>query len=334
MIDTKKSPLLLDLQNDLQNKIQNSFLKRLEISSISVNEAPNDCAEISPMLKENKPLIVMPLLVYAWKNDTYKILDGTKRFFNFKHANTSHCQCQILPEPVVEENTVALRTLLNCHRQLSLFEQLSFIGWCISFIPQEEFFGSCQIVGIDRKKAGLLLSLHGFDAQTKSRVLSNEIHLENAESFHALPESDKTAFTGFFRSMQLSMQMQRDILEWSAEIAFTKSQSISDLLSDITLVEIKNSDNYTVPQKIQKIHELIFSQRFPAFYKTNTEWKHLMRKTLGQTHGVQMTPNPYFEKNKLEIKITLTKGEQAKPVFENLASIPSDTWTALICPIE
>jgi hypothetical protein len=93
------------------------------------------------------------------------------------------------------------------------------------------------------------------------------------------------------------------------------------------------------PQKIEAIRNLLFSEKFPGYNEVLKKWKKLATTTANTvlanepSSKVAFIPNPAFEKNNLELRISIAHAKAAKELFTRLSEIPQDTWSRLIYPV-
>jgi len=220
----------------------------------------------------------------------------------------------------------------NANRENSLREQYDIVRWAelhLTTVEQRIVHGD---LGWDTKKIRTLKDLLQCDTLTIDIVLEKKIHAENAKDFSNLSHDQRSAFLDFFCGLQLSQQYEREFMEWLPEIAYTQNRTVADILLSPVLQEYKNSTALNAPQKIQKIREYLFSCKFPRYAETLDAWKKCAHKTFPNPSKITLTPNPFFEKDKLELRISVATAKEAHDTFGNLAAIPGDIWTQLICP--
>lgn len=176
--------------------------------------------------------------------------------------------------------------------------------------------------------------MNGSDASHRISAAppDNTVHPENATAFNRLEAVDQAAFLSLANELRLSSQTEREFLEWLPEIAYSRKQSIASLLESDEIKAARNSPVLNAPQKIERIRAYIFSSRFPRYDAALKQWKQLSQKTFGKISGVAVTPNPYFEKNKIELRISISSARGACDVMGKLAAIPEGTWVSLIDP--
>jgi hypothetical protein len=171
-------------------------------------------------------------------------------------------------------------------------------------------------------------------------VAHNRINLRNAEDFSLLEEKDRTMFLEMFRDLAMSQQAQRELLEWFPEIAFSRNMSVSELLKSKEIYGIITDKTLNAPQKIERLRDLAYSWKYPLYSGALKNWKQLAAATSRAivdnepSSQVVFLPNPAFEKNRLDIRISIGHARAAQEIFEKLSQIPQTTWAHLIYPVE
>jgi hypothetical protein len=179
--------------------------------------------------------------------------------------------------------------------------------------------------------------MNGTDASQPTSAqgsLAARIHPQNAEAFDRLDSADQQAMLSLCGQVRLSLQTEREFLEWLPEIAYLAGQTVATVLDSPEIRKAMNSTDLNAPQKIEKIRACIFSLRFPRYDAALKRWKQVANRTFGSMPGVAISPSPYFEKNKVELRITLTGAEQAREIMEKLGAISQETWESLIDPLK
>ena len=151
-------------------------------------------------------------------------------------------------------------------------------------------------------------------------------------AFNRLDAGDQEAFLSLSKDLHLSLQTEREFLEWLPEIAYSRRQSVASVLLADEINSAGKSPLLNAPQKIQKIRACIFSMRFPRYDAALRRWKQVVNKTFGESSPVAAIPNLYFEKNRLELRIQISSAKEAHDVFVKLAALPENTWSSLIDP--
>jgi hypothetical protein len=207
-----------------------------------------------------------------------------------------------------------------------------FSQWTEENFPGTDPASVGRILGISFQKAKHLEEIMSAGDQVRAAVLDNRLHPENIPAFNRWNASDQTAYLVFFKDLRLSFQTERQFLEWLPETAFSNKQSIGSILASEEIKRIAGNATLSAPLKIEKIREHLFSLRNPRYDGVHKHWHTLERKTLANMRNVTVTPSLFFEKNRLELRITVTTAGEARQTMEKLAAVPENTWSALIDP--
>ena len=178
--------------------------------------------------------------------------------------------------------------------------------------------------------------MNGTDASQKisAAAPNNKFFPENETAFNRLDAADQEAFLALSNELHLSLQTEREFLEWLPEIAYSRKQTTAMVLESDEIRAARKSPVLNAPQKIERIRAYIFSLRFPRYDAVLKQWKQLSQRTFGNIPGVAVTPSPYFEKNRLELRISISKADEACEVMQKLAALPKSTWVSLIDPMK
>jgi hypothetical protein len=279
---------------------------------------------------------ILPIIVTkAEQSDGYCIIDGCKRFLALKKTGAKECACVVFSRIVDPEKVGLLRIALNRGRSMHLRERLCFFKWLL-----ENYSGDLRETLLD--EAGFtgfeLKPLAACGEDIIEAVAQGRINIRNAEDFSLLEKQDRTAFLDMFRDLELSQQTQRELLEWLPEIAFSKNMSMPDLLKSKELYDILENKTLNAPQKIEGVRNLVYSWKYPEYSSALKTWKQLAAATSRAVlenepfSHIVFLPSPAFEKNKLEIRISIGHARAAKELFERLSQIPQSAWARLIYP--
>ncbi|MGB7568033.1 MAG: hypothetical protein WBM07_09245 [Chitinivibrionales bacterium] len=281
---------------------------------------------------------ILPIIVAKTENcDRYVIVDGCKRFLALKKNNAKKCMGVVFSKVLDLQSIGLLRIALNTGRPMHNREKLSFFKWLLENYSGE--LGESLLA-----EAGLLSfelkPLSACDDDIIDAVAEDRINIRNAEDFSLLAKPDRKAFLEIFKDMKLSQQTQHEFLEWLQEIAFSRGIPMSDLLQSKEITGIMNDATLNAPQKIEAVRDLLHSWKYPAYSGALKTWKQTAAATSRAvlenepSSRVVFMPSPAFEKNKLEIRISIAHARAAKEVFEGLSKIPQSTWAKLIYPAE
>lgn len=273
----------------------------------------------------------IPLIVYK-VDEVYHIIDGCKRFMNAIHKNENSCLCSIIDPCVDIKHAYLARIGLNLNRTLSFREKYLFLKWLKVNLSEDEYnLESVKLAASPKERYELELI---FGAPEHFLSIIETGHLESGlvPELLMLSDSDQKSILDFFSKLQFSRSTQREFIEWIPEIAFKNSCKAESVLNSAEIREILDHKASNHPQKMQKIRDHLFQKRFPALSEAKKIWTDLARKVNPDTAHIQFIPSDSFERNRLEIKITISNPDEIVSIFEKLKIIPFEQWEKLIYP--
>jgi len=280
------------------------------------------------------PALAYPLVVAANANGSFTILDGCKRYVSLRRANASDCSCGILNGPVTDGQAGFVRIMLNSGRPLHISEQYHFFNWMVTSNPPWNPEEASKILRLPWKTITELKGLVGYPADVVTAVCTEKIHLQNSGDFSLLPEDARIRFLEFFEGLELSVQTQREFLQWLPEIAAQRNCSLQQIAALPECEVVRNDTKRNGPQKIQAIRSVFHSLRFPRFDADLRRWNGLWNKLNPNPAAINLVPDPFFEKDRLEIRVAVSDPKMAREIFGSLANISVDAWKNLMHPTE
>jgi hypothetical protein len=282
---------------------------------------------------------LLPILAaQSDKDGPVVIVDGCKRFKLLLERGRETCACGIFNGFLDEKRIGLLRIFLNQKRRMSARESVRFYRWLTRNCQGNDFEAILTLVGFHPALRSELELLMKCPDNCLDAVDEGRIAVRAAADLCLFTTEDQTAFLDSFRGIGLSLQTQREFLEWLPEIAYEKKTTVSSLLGSAKLQEIINDTILNNPQKIEAMRTLLHSWKFPLYDEALKNWKKAAAATSKSvlenepSSKVVFMPGPAFEMNKLDIRITLNHAPAAKEIFRKLSEIPQSTWSQLIYP--
>jgi hypothetical protein len=273
-----------------------------------------------------------PLIVCATGATSFTVIDGCKRLLRMQRSGQVTAPCGILDTGIDSTRLGLLRIMLNKGRQLHLREKICFAGWLENNIAPDHAIEVCAGMGIAASERNVLKHLLSSGESAINAVSDGRIHIQSVEDFVVLSGEDRKAFLDTFGRLRLSVQMQRELLQWLPEIAVAENTTIGELLKRDTVCRILEDARINDPQKIQHIRELVHSWRFPRLHAARAEWESLAGSVNPDPRKIGFECSPAFEKDQLSIRIRLTDAGDAEALFSKLGQVPRHMWERLIYP--
>lgn len=314
---------------ELQKKVSLSF-KIIGIDNLSLPQGLFDPERPFPegsLLDSFLPVIVRP------DNNTFVIIDGCKRYLRHKKNKQGKISCNVIHTELDEFASGLLRIALNRGRPQALQEKILFLSWLKNSCTKEIFKPTAQNAGFSPKDIELMTPALSCDNHIKEALFNGSLDISLVAHFQVLTHEDQKCFFKTFKNMKLSLQTQRELLEWLPEIACNENKTVSDILSETQITTILEDAKLNDPQRIQKIHSYLYARKFPRLSDARNIWKKQAAALNPDPSCVTFVPNPYFEKNILEIKISITNSQSTATIFKKLSKVSTDEWQTLIYPL-
>ena len=315
--------------NELPKKVSLSP-KIIDITNLTLPQGlfvPEMQLPEEDLLDSFLPVIVRP------DNNTFTIIDGCKRYLRLKKTGESSILCNVIHTELDTLTTGLLRLALNNNRSQTLQEKILFLSWLKNNCIKETFEPTAQNAGFTPKDIELMTPVLSCDSHIKEALFNESLDITMVTYFQVFTHKDQKFFINTFKNMRLSLQTQREFLEWLPEIACNENKTVSDILSEKQITSILEDTKLNDPQRIQKIHSYLHAKKFPRFSDAMSTWKKQAAALNPDPSCVTFIPNPYFEKNHLEIKISVTNSQSVATIFKKLAQVSTEEWQTLIYPL-
>ncbi|HUI91413.1 MAG TPA: ParB N-terminal domain-containing protein [Chitinivibrionales bacterium] len=277
--------------------------------------------------------LLNPILVSKSDSGTYEILDGCKRFKTMKQKKIKERICGILPSLDTRQKGL-VRVLLNRGRALSMKEQFLFYSWLTTSAGIKEKDDLRRFLDIPRNQMNDLDELLASPGDVRDAVFENRLHAANAAEFRLLSGKDRKKFLELFAGLDLSFQTEREFVQWMSEIVRNQNSGIKDFSGFAEIAFIKKNGAINAPQKIQRINSYLRGLRFPRYENARRKWEGLAASVNPDPSKVSFMASPYFEKNRLEVRLVFSKPQEAAGILKKLCDIPESAWSSLISPHE
>ena len=310
-------------QSDLQ-------FRRISIEKLQYPDALFDERSIPA---NSTPEMITPLIVYE-KENTFTVIDGCKRLFFARSSGMEACNCALISPSPDEHHAALLRITLNRSRPLHFFEKLLFIHRLKTQSTAIEYTQLSKTVVSNRKELLDFERMIECDPVVIDAVADGRLEAAYASEVQQFSLDDRETVISLFRQYSFTRQMQRELLDWLPECAFREKSTITRLLAESWIQEIHHIEKLNGPQKIDRIRTALFDQRFPTVARAKKVWSESAAELNPDPSHVHFKPSEAFEKNRLELRITVTSAEQASAIFSALHNVALEKWDQLIYPAQ
>lgn len=331
MNDIEKLQLNTDFMfKDIPEELSLSF-KMVDVNTLVF---PDDLFDQETSCPENDLFdSFLPVIAVPNKNNAYTIIDGCKRYMNCLENRRKKISCRIIQTQLSNFTSGLLRIALNQNRPLHLREKFTVLSWLKKNCTKDTFESTAHKAGFSSKDIEQLTCLFSCEDYIKEALFNGSLDLSLVNSLQVLSGEDQICFLETFKNLKLSFQAQREFLEWLPEIAYVRNLTARNILEEPVVKETIENKTMNAPQQIQKIRTFLYTQKFPRLSNAQKIWKKHATALNPNPACIKFVPNPYFEKDILEVKISITNSQNAVNIFKKLAKISSDEWQKLIYPL-
>ena len=300
--------------------------------SVDQIDLPEKLSDLSSLENGNSTEnLLLPIIVFNDGN-RYVVIDGCKRFVCMVQSGRKVCACGVIRSVQDSKSAGLLRIYLNRGRVLSFKEKFLFLRWLKENLSEKEYSIRIAELGIQDRERHNLEQLMFCSNEVLEAVERGYVDPANAPDMIHFSESDCGAVLQYLSRFSFSRQMQRELLEWLPELAFRNKCSIKQILEHEDLRNIMENGKLNDPQRVRKIRDILFALRFPHLVVAKKRWDKIVREVNPDHSRVHFQSSEAFEKNNLEIRISISSPEQASTILHQLCSISSEKWEQLIYP--
>ena len=275
--------------------------------------------------------LVLPPVVVKNSSGQTVIVDGCKRLSSINPDQV--VLCLLINNLSLDAWQIGLlRIAANKARTFSPAEKIVYLRFMRQRTEDADYSALCRLLGFGTQDVHELTPLLDAPVAVVEAVLQGALHAPCVRDFCLLSAENQAAFLNAFSTVRLSLQTQREFLEWLPEIAFIKKTTITALLCSSDIQSILNNAKTNNPQKIEALKNQIYALRFPQVTAMQQVWQELANNHNPDSKRVNFSHSPAFEKNRLEIKISVTESEQIKKIISDLNGIDEKSWETLIYP--
>lgn len=277
--------------------------------------------------------MLIPLTVFM-DGDIFTVVDGFKRLQYARTTGMPTCNCTVVRPRPSPQQAALLRINLNRSRPFHFLEKINYIRYFKKQCDEEGYRNAVTSIPLEKGELHVFEQLARCDDAVTEAVSLELIDPHTAIEISRSEEADRTALLTFFSSHRFTRQMQRELLDWILELAFREHCSVPELLSAAWLREVEENRKLNPPQKIERIRKIMFGRRFPMLSRAKKRWTELAAKYNPSPSQVQFKPSEAFEKNRLELKITITSAEEAHRIFRCFSGMKNEQWDQLLYPAQ
>ena len=242
-------------------------------------------------------LVNPPIL--AARSDGFRIVSGFKRIAVLRQLKADSIPARLLDYDTPVENCIRIAIVENsCQRPLNLVEQANAIALLATIhADNQQLSDAAGSVGLSVNPGMVekLKKLAAMEGVLKSGVLEGTIALPVAIQIQAMNDAGAVRSLGaMFKNLGLSLNRQREMLDWIISICRRDDISVSQLLIAEEIVTCLQDPDMDRRQKGQLIRAKLRTKRYPAIQDYEMRFGAVVKK-LKLEKGTFLTAPPHFE---------------------------------------
>jgi ParB family chromosome partitioning protein len=242
-------------------------------------------------------LLNPPILIEC--SGGFRIVSGFKRIATLRQLDIGSMPARLLDPTTTVERCIRIAIIENSsQRQLNLVEQANAIGLLATFCvdAQQLVDTACSAgLSVNPDMAGKLKKLADMEAPLKKGVLGGTIALPVAIQIHDMKDAvDRQTIGTLLKELGLSLNRQREMLEWIVSISRRDDISVTQLLMTEEIVNWMQDPNRDRRQKGQLVRKYLKTRRYPTIQSYEKRFDDIVKK-LKLAKGTFLIPPPHFE---------------------------------------
>jgi ParB family chromosome partitioning protein len=255
----------------------------------------------------------------------YRIVSGFKRIEASRQTTTGGIVARVLGPVTPLERCIQIAIADNTsQRSLNIVEQAHAVALLSSVYPDRTLLaGAANLVGlsINPDMADKLIKLAGMDPLLKSGVMDGSIALPVAMQLHDMNDVAAARVLGILlRELGLSLNRQREILEWVVSICRRDDMAPAELLVAQDIVHYRQNKDLDRRQKGQLIREYLKKRRYPTILRYERRFADTVRR-LKLSKGTHLIAPPHFESSIYGLKFEFKNQSELADKLQEMEKI-------------
>ncbi len=255
----------------------------------------NEIDEISHSIHEIG-IINPPVLVQD--EQKFIIVSGFRRIKAAEKNGFSHIQAKIVHYPQKSIECVKIAISDNSfQRKLNLIEQARSIRLLTLFIAApEEIADTASKLNLPGNISVIekLNTISRSDPIIQDFILSDSLSMTTILLIEKLEEKQRIPIARFIQSLNVGLNIQRELFILLTEISFREGIDPIELLAEKFIADILKNDNLEPKQKAVQIRKLLRMRRFPELSRAESHFFDCMKK-LKLDPSIKLHPPKDFE---------------------------------------
>lgn len=260
---------------------------------------------------------------------SFTIVSGFKRIMACSQLGVKKAPAQILDPDLPLEQCIHTSIAENTFtRPLNLVEQSRAIRMLDSlYKDQARVCRAATLLGlrVNLDMANKLRSVGEMHAVLQHAVINGHVTLPMALRLYKMDDESTTSrITEIFSKIGLSLNRQREFLDWVVEIARRDGTSILFIIDKGPVSDILKDDDLDRKQKGRLVRQYLKEKRYPEISKAEQRFSDSLKR-LQLEKGVCLDAPAFFESQTYRLKIDFTDYEELVSKHRNLEGVISSS---------
>jgi HAMP domain-containing protein len=252
----------------------------------------------------------------------FLIVSGSRRVSAARTAGLDSVPARIVGREIDERDlffrnireNADTRTMNDLERALVLHRLIEDFG-----AGEKEALGIMPALALASSRRILYqyTSLVRLTDELKRYVVSHTIPIRISSRVAEWATGDQEALSGLFKTVTLSGNNLKDLLDLIEEISLRDDVAIRKVLAMAEAREVLEESRFTSTQKREMLKQRLFHIRYPVLSE-RTERISMLLKKGGDLSGISLTPPPYLEGSSLNASFSFGSVEKLRKAVDRL----------------
>ncbi len=302
-------------------KIADIFPQQVNLNQI--DDSPGPCCmsygfDTTPLVDSINRigLVNSPILIKKGEGGgevQFMVVAGYRRIEALKGLHVERLPCRILPSETSSLECLLINLYDNLTvREFNPVETSMALAHLTGLLPAKEVLKSFMpLFNLPSHAETLHIFVRiekEFERQAKGLLATGNLSMKAAKLLLEMDSAARKKICGYFSIIKFSRNQQAQFIDFVSDLSHIENNTISGLLDDHELTEIRDEKHMNNPQKAKSLINLLRTRRVPRLVKAEKGFRRMVEK-LKLPAGHHITPPPYFEGPYYRLEISFKDGK-------------------------
>jgi ParB family chromosome partitioning protein len=255
----------------------------------------------------------------------FRIVSGFKRIAALRQLGVGSISARLLDPGTPVESCIRIAIIENTsQRSLNLVEQANAVGLLATLLANTQKLAdaACSVgLSVNPNMAEKLKKLAGMDDILKAGVLDGSIAFPVAIQIGDMKDPiSAQALGALLKELGLSLNRQREMMEWIISICRRDDVSVIQLLTSSAIVNCLQEPNLDRRQKGQWIRKYLKTRRYPAIQAHEKRFGDIVQR-LSLAKGTFLDAPAHFESPTYSLRFEFSSRHELRNKLQELEKI-------------